>query len=68
MDETLRTPHPDSERTNLMSNEKASEELRACPQCGQALHDEPVVIDHALRVGLACTRHGVAAVAEPFTP
>lgn len=50
-----------------MSTEEASEEPGACPQCGQALHDEPVIIDHALRVGLACTMHGVASITEPFT-
>lgn len=49
-----------------MSTAKDSEEPHACPQCGQALHDEPVIIDHALRVGLACTDHGVASIAEPF--
>ena len=49
-----------------MSTESVSEEPPGCPQCGQALHDEPVVLDHALRVGLVCTDHGVASVAEPF--
>lgn len=49
-----------------MSTEKVSEEPRTCPQCGQLLHDEPIVIDHALRIGLACNQHGVASIAEPF--
>jgi hypothetical protein len=51
-----------------MPTEKATEEPQACPQCGQALQDEPVIVDHALRVGLACTQHGVACIASPFTP
>jgi hypothetical protein len=50
-----------------MSPEKANEEPRTCPQCGQVLHDEPVIVDHALRVGLACTQHGVATIVDPFT-
>lgn len=49
-----------------MSTEKVSEEPRTCPQCGQLLHDEPIVINHALRIGLACNQHGVASIAEPF--
>lgn len=51
-----------------MSAEKANKELQTCPQCGQALHDEPIIVDHALRVGLACVQHGVASIVEPFTP
>lgn len=51
-----------------MSTEKTSEEPRTCPQCGRVLHDEPIIVDHALRVGLMCDRHGVASIAEPFTP
>lgn len=50
-----------------MSTEKGSKEPRNCRQCGQLLHDEPIIIDHALRVGLACTMHGVASITEPFT-
>lgn len=51
-----------------MSTEKASEEPQTCPQCGQLLHDEPIVIDHALRIGLACNQHGVASIAELLIP
>lgn len=51
-----------------MSSEKASEEPRSCPRCGQDLHDEPIIVDHALRVGLTCTQHGVASISEPITP
>ncbi|WP_160317596.1 hypothetical protein [Arthrobacter sp. RIT-PI-e] len=49
-----------------MSTKEPSEEPRSCPHCGQLLHDEPVVIDHALRIGLACNQHGIASIAEPF--
>jgi hypothetical protein len=51
-----------------MSPEKVSDEPQTCPLCGQVLHDEPIIVDHALRVALACTQHGVASIAEPFTP
>lgn len=30
--------------------------------CGQALHEEPVIVDHALRVGLVCADHCVASI------
>ncbi|MHA7241518.1 hypothetical protein [Arthrobacter sp. TMS1-12-1] len=50
-----------------MSTERISEEPQTCPHCGQLLHEEPIIIDHALRVGLACTQHGVATITEPFT-
>lgn len=49
-----------------MSTEDVSEKREGCPQCGQSLHDEPVVVDHALRVGRVCTDHGLAAIIEPF--
>ena len=51
-----------------MSTEQVSEKTQGCPHCGQPLHDEPVVVDHALRVGLVCADHGVASIAEPFAP
>ena len=51
-----------------MSTEKADEEPQTCSQCGQLLHDEPVIVDHALRVGLACNQHGIASIAEPLIP
>ena len=51
-----------------MSTDKAGEEPQTCPHCGQTLHDEPIVVDHALRVGLTCNQHGIASIAEPFTP
>jgi hypothetical protein len=50
-----------------MQTTKDNEEPQACPHCGQALHDQPVVIDHALHVGLACTQHGITSIANPFT-
>lgn len=40
--------------------------MDACPRCGQALHDEPVAIDHALRLGLVCTDHGIVSIADPL--
>ncbi|HEY8752182.1 MAG TPA: hypothetical protein VIM40_00830 [Arthrobacter sp.] len=51
-----------------MPTERVSEKTQGCPQCGQALHEEPVVVDHALRVGLVCADHGVASIAAPFAP
>lgn len=59
---------PDSKRSILMLTEKAREEPQTCPHCGQVLHDEPIVVDHALRVGLTCDQHGIASIVEPFTP
>ena len=58
---------PDSRKAIFMSTERISEEPQTCPHCGQLLHEEPIIIDHALRVGLACTQHGVATITEPFT-
>jgi hypothetical protein len=49
-----------------MSTDKSKEEPPRCPQCAQPLHDEPVIIDHAIQVGLACADHGVKSIAEPF--
>ncbi|MEG9250292.1 hypothetical protein V6S67_19550 [Arthrobacter sp. Soc17.1.1.1] len=51
-----------------MSTQEASDEPQTCPHCGQVLHDEPVVVDHALRVALACIQHGIATIADPFIP
>lgn len=51
-----------------MSVETACEESRICPHCGQTLHGEPIVVDHALRVGLTGNQHGITSIAEPFTP
>ncbi|MDP9887845.1 hypothetical protein [Pseudarthrobacter enclensis] len=51
-----------------MSTEDVREKQQGCPQCGQPLHDEPVVVDHALRVGQFCVDHGIASIVEPFAP
>lgn len=45
---------------------RMNDEAQTCPQCAQVLHDEPLVVDHALRVGLVCTDHGVVSIADPL--
>lgn len=49
-----------------MTGNGVDDEMQACPHCGQALRDEPLVVDHALRIGLVCTSHGVVSIADPL--
>jgi hypothetical protein len=50
-----------------MAPEAAFNAKATCPICGRQLHDEPVVVDHALHPGLVCPDHGVTSVEDPLT-
>lgn len=49
-----------------MEPETSADARATCPRCERQLHDEPVVVDHALRLGLVCPDHGLTSVEAPF--